>query len=279
VLLVGFFGLLNLYPHPSQNGTAIFKKSGRFIITMLQWTRRLRDVLEANHFRLEDTPLSKMREVELSGRHASFPDRLRWQALTFFQSSCIHLCKLDDYFDCCYSECLLSQSTDACADMHQFDVFWLSPTIFVSRFSFYVNRNALFEYVVSFKKRNDSGEGPVHLNFYVYQLASFEGKTDTDAKSLLPLAFLRHLIALLPADYFAQIWLGTYNYQDRLPVSLNLQLLSIIPLDAPPCATIGKHFTTIVLAAGVTGDDLATNLLSSRPSSYRAIIPQLLPIL
>jgi hypothetical protein len=246
---------------------------------MFRWTCRLRDALEKNRFQISDNDysslsgdserLSTMREVELSLENGAFPASLRWERFMSFYSNGAY-----ERFDLCRkgsphlspaidSKSPLSQSIRALSGRSvvessefKFDVLWLSPKVFLSRFSFTIVGNFRFNYAVILNGRGNSGVDPADIDFYAYAISSFGGKSDLGPPSPLPLVFLCHLGATLPADYFSKIWFGSYNRERPLPVGLYEQLLSIIPHTAPRGSANRELTATVVLAGVIERDDL-----------------------
>jgi hypothetical protein len=212
---------------------------------MLQWTCRLRDVLERERFHSRSSCLSGLRELEFSNQD-TFPEGLRWENLVESLNDGCHCLHQDDGTNDCFvpainPTCLeygsiRALSGESVPDLSQrkFDVLWLSPTVFVSRLSFNMNTRNCFEYSICFQRRRHSKA----TRFHVYLLSCFEKEAESATSSLcpLPLSFFRSLVADLPADYFARIFLRYFNPQPGAG-NFYTQFLSVIRCDAPLGAT------------------------------------------
>jgi hypothetical protein len=218
---------------------------------MLKWTCRLRDLFESKGYqtsRWNEKRCSEIREVEFAGR--SFPKQFRWE--TFRES-------FNFYEERVVTE-ILSRTT---SNVHRLvpaidlnseearkirskcgrptwrlrrrtvDVWWLSPTLFVSWMKIFLDEVRLKHFEIVFL------EGGCARTFYVYSLSAFGDRPQVPS-SLLPIDFCRHLIALLPANYFRSISIGCSLGSNVVPLEYFLYFLSIIPHDTPlppPCRT------------------------------------------
>jgi hypothetical protein len=111
------------------------------------------------------------------------------------------------------------------------DVWWISPTLFISWMEIFLDYARLEEFTVTFL------EGGTGWKFHVYSLSAF-GSERQIPSWLLPIDFCRHLIALLPANYFRALDLECSPALKSVPLDYFLYFLSIIPHDAPqppPC--------------------------------------------
>jgi hypothetical protein len=134
------------------------------------------------------------------------------------------------------------------------DVLWLSPTIFISCFEFQLGGTCPYDFRVDFN------DGDHEVRFFVYSLSAFGSEQRVPCSSL-PIDFCRHLIALLPVNYFSLVGLSSWNGLKRFPLEYFLQFLSIIPPDAQqmPPRRADFSWTTIDLLLGqkkVNKDDL-----------------------
>jgi hypothetical protein len=233
---------------------------------MLQWTCRLRDVLERERFHSRSSCLSGLRELEFSNQD-TFAEGLRWENLVeSLNDGCHCLHRNDGKIDCCCGPLIdptcreygsiraLSGESIPDLSQHKFDVLWLSPTVFISRLYFYINMRNCSEYSICFERRHSKV-----TRCHVYLLSCFEEEAVSVTPSLcpLPLSFFRNLVADLPADYFTRICLDDLNPQPGAG-NFYTQFLSIIRYDAPLGATAkGDSGTIFVLKGAISSDDLS----------------------
>jgi hypothetical protein len=236
---------------------------------MLRWTCRLRDVVETNQYKCKPHTenLSGMREVEFC-RDVVFPETLRWETFKSFYGS--GYVEVDIRSECDWRPVLAvdaasptSQSIralcghvawDVTTGKHtslcKFDVLWLSPIVFISRLRVFVNGICPDDYQVTFTEV-DGDDG---VCFFIYQISSFDPESERGPPTSVPLAFFRHLTAFLPAGFFFEICL--MNPERDFPVDFHLQLLFLIPHDAPTLSPSRKRRTTFELERVATVDEL-----------------------
>jgi hypothetical protein len=217
--------------------------------TMLKWTCRLRDLFESKGYQTFTWSLkqcTEIREAEFVG--GSFPEEFRWEtfmecsnyesrtvASIFSRTSVSNIDHLVPAID------LNSEVAKQIRSMHgrsicrlrprNIDVWWISPTLFISWMEIFLDKARLEDFQVTFL------EGGSGWEFHVYSLSAF-GSERQFPSWLLPIDFCRHLIALLPANYFRALVLRCSPVCKSVPLDYFLHFLSIIPYDAPqppPC--------------------------------------------
>jgi hypothetical protein len=208
---------------------------------MLKLTCRLRDLFESKGYRTSKCHLkrcTKIREVEFAG--CGFPEDFRWKTYS-------DLCNYN-YYSCTwiftrnavsrwFSDLVPAIDSDAPEARYirskcgqpctrpstgRVDVWWLSPTHFISWMEFKLDDVCLADFQVDF-------QGHGGRQFHLYSLSAFENQREIP-RSLFPIDFCRHLIAFLPVNYF-----NTISLRCCRMVSLDclLYFLSIIPHDSP----------------------------------------------
>jgi hypothetical protein len=225
---------------------------------MLQWTIRLRGVLWRSGVRWSiGSFLYQMREAKVSVRRdGSFPNGLRWQ--TFM--ACLCSDPRDDLYvydnsgerPCPLLAFPCPPIRALCGWPSKFYVLWLSPTVFMADWNCYIpddNGACFLDYEVTLDTRGS--ERCTTLCFY--QLSSGE---EPEAYSLLPFAFLRHLVTGLPRDFFAWIDLKIIHRQVKPTLDVYSQFLSIISPEAPVTPGNEKMRTRVSLPNVATVDDL-----------------------
>jgi hypothetical protein len=229
---------------------------------MLQWTCRLRDVLEARGW-LADASISKqltfMREVEFVGTDGSFPDEFRLEAL---QKCCYGRINQDLYLKdpetnsrpnlvpaidtkCRSARFIRRLCGQPAIDFKDvsFSILWLSPTVFLCTDCFYFGDDPVPEYNVGFVPRqlndlhsfDDIRWG---IGWYAYSFSSFGG-TEPYQRLTLPMEFLGHAAARELTD-FSEIGFSrtrqvrmSRKSRERCPIDYALQFLStFFPQDA-----------------------------------------------
>jgi hypothetical protein len=219
--------------------------------TMLRWTCRLRDVLEQRAFLVKNDGqsrrLSEMREAEFVSPDGNFPAEFRWESLNECFYKPAHRAYLynsgnvGNYTNifravdphCSVSVSIRSVSGQSVENLQQenIDVLWLSPSIFISSFEFFVGvrERSLLDYsVICNDERSNRGDVLLRAT----ALGSFEGD-EKGGPSPLPLDFFHHVTTLLPAGYFDKIGLQR-KHPHRCPVDIITRFLSIVPTHAAP---------------------------------------------
>jgi hypothetical protein len=205
----------------------------------LQWTCRLRDVLERLGFRIFKRSaklLSEIREAKFTCADGCFPKLFRWDIFTqcynqsrFDPSIFLHPSGDASYLpidaNCASYSAIRALSGTCIADLARdnIDVLWLSKTIFISPIFFRLMTSpCVDDYELKFQ--------PSDLKFFVYSLSSFE-RDEPDIPSSLPADFLRHVTALLPVGYFSNVLVHRFRPQ-RCPLQMVFQILSsVVPHD------------------------------------------------
>jgi hypothetical protein len=226
---------------------------------MLKWTCRLRDLFESKGYRTYDEHSqrsSAMREAEFVD--GDFPEQFRWEIF----KHCFEQASPDYVF-------MFNRDSVAVMGGHapvvaaynpkskhirsmcglpitgllqrKIDVFWISPTVFVSWISFDLEGDCLYDFKVEFTASHP-------LSCYVYSVSAFSDGRRKPSSSVA-MRFFRHLISPLPANYFFTIRL----HVDALFVDKRFLLddfLSIIPHDAPqpPSRSADTPWTTFQLS-------------------------------
>jgi hypothetical protein len=217
--------------------------------TTLKWTCRLRDLFERKGYQTCDWSLKKcteIREAEFVG--GSFPEQFRWETfressnyvsrtvtLIFSRASVSSVDHLVPAIDLNSEEAKQIRSRRGRPIRRlrprNIDVWWISPTLFISWMEIFLDDAPLEDFEVNFVERGS------RWKFHVYSLSAF-GSERQIPSWLLPIDFCRHLIALLPANYFRALDLECSPVCKSVPLDYFLYFLSIIPHDAPqppPC--------------------------------------------
>jgi hypothetical protein len=241
---------------------------------MLQWTCRLRDVLERHGVLVlsqeDQARLSTMKEVEfVSSESAVFPDEFRWDTfngcldrpygceVSLWAPTYEHSDRLFASFDPNdpTSQSIRSLSGRPVTDFTKGDIsiVWLSSSVFISpiQFTTFYYKGLVVDYDVYFHNRAKDSS----IQCYVHSLSGPDG--EDQEPSLLPLLFMSHLTATLPVDYFSSLWLQRYQCNlERSPVDFIVRFLSIMSNSdiRPPAGE--KQVTTFALYAWVTADEL-----------------------
>jgi hypothetical protein len=214
---------------------------------MLKWTCRLRDLFEKEGYRTYERSLkhtSKIQEAEFVD--GNFPEEFRWEifkncckpytydnVLMFNRDSVVRDKSLVPVFDSYSSESQHIRPTCGlpitCLLQRKIDIFWISPTVFISGVGFFLESVRLQDFEVWFNVTDC-------FSCRIYTLSAF-GEGEREPCSSLAMRFFRHLIAPLPANYFSKITLrvGCQAAVKRFQLD---DFLSIIPHDAPqppPC--------------------------------------------
>jgi hypothetical protein len=225
---------------------------------MFRTTCRLRDLVEKQHDG-NKRAMEPVREVEFTCRDGTFPDVLRWEkfVLHYWIGKFYDLSWHDDN-DCVFlgmvCPTLRSKLVESDPSSVKFHVLWLSPSVFISHYEFYVSGICRYDYVVGFEQHDwVSGKHGVGARFYVYQKSYFDAESEVDSPSLLPFTFFHHLTEFLPGDFFRKIAMKSGRC---LPVTLHLRLLAIIPHDARIPTRTRKRSVTFQLENVATGDDI-----------------------
>jgi hypothetical protein len=240
---------------------------------MLQWTCRLRNVLERRGSLVEITSrrMPEMKEAEfVSSKSGAFPNEFRWDMFRASYDSgsrcaiildvdravpAVNTTTTDDRTFCSLSwQPLLDFSETG------INILWLSSTIFISPILFLPDNDvALHEYSISFQDRTDDSL----TKCFVYSLSSFHGGT-VRAPSLLPLLFLTHLTATLPVDYFFRLFLQRVKSNLQLcPIDHVIPFLSIMSSSDFLQVTPEEKVTAFFLLGDMNADELRV-LLSHR---------------
>jgi hypothetical protein len=221
---------------------------------MLRWTCRLRDVLEQRAFLVKDDSvsrrLSEMREAEFVSPDGNFPGEFRWESLLgcfYKEGNGVYLYNSGEVSNptnvlraidphCSVSVSIRSVSGQLVENLQQenIDVLWLSPSIFISSFMFFVGVRArsLLDYCVICDEQSSTFLHQRSAPLRATALCSFEGDEQGDP-SRLPLEFFHHVTTLLPAGYFDKIALHR-KHPRRCPVDIITRFLSIVPTHAAP---------------------------------------------
>jgi hypothetical protein len=226
---------------------------------MLQWTIRLRGVLWRSVVRCSF--LYQMREAKVSvGRDGTFPQRFRWQ--TFIACLCHDQWRPDDLYvydnrlerPCPLLAFPCPPIRARCGWPSKFYVLWLSPTVFMADWNCPIpcdNSAYFLDYEVTLNTRGH--ERCITICFY--QLSSGDAE-QPEPYSLQPFAFLRHLIAGLPRDFFAWIRLEIRHRQVKTLLDVYSHFLSIISHDAPVTPGQDKMYPTFSLPSVATIEEL-----------------------
>jgi hypothetical protein len=224
---------------------------------MFRWTGRLRDVLEKRRDG-SNRVSGRVLEAEFTCHDGTFPDPLRWECfVNNYWGGKLDDCNLGNGRDylllgstCATLQLLCAGPVDSDPSHFQFDVLWLSPVVFISHYRFCISNVCPFDYAVAFTRRGGSC-----ARFFIYRMSSFNSQIKADSPSLLlPIDFFRHLIAFLPGDFFSEIAL--IGRWPPIPVTVHLQLLAIIPRDAPMPTQTQNHSVTFRLGNVATGNDI-----------------------
>jgi hypothetical protein len=225
---------------------------------MLKWTIRLRGVLWRSGVRWSiGSFLYQMREAKVSVRRdGSFPDRFRWQP--FMACLCSDQWRPDLYvYDnsrerpCPLLAFPCPPIRALCGWPSKFYVLWLSPTVFMADCMCPIRRDNSAYFLAYEVTLNTRGHERC-TTICFYQLSSAE---EQEPFSLLPFAFLRHLVAGLPRDFFAWIRLKIIHRQVKPTLDMYSQFLSIISHDAPITPGNEKMRTRVSLPNVATVDD------------------------
>jgi hypothetical protein len=199
---------------------------------MLQWTCRLRDVLERQLIEPERAKLlSTMTEAKFICDGGLFPDDFRWETLAGCYSQkagYIDLGTNDEpgYLpidpNCPSYQAVRSLSGKDIADLtlRNINVLWLSRNVFISQIFFSRRYMCGYKYELTFL-HNWS-----RTSIFVYTLSFFE-HDEQDLPSPIPVDFLRHVTACLPPGYFSKVVLDRH-YPARCPFELVFQIASCI---------------------------------------------------
>jgi hypothetical protein len=211
-------------------------------VAMLQWTCRLRVALERSGFKavdLENASIPEcLTEAEFDAPNGVFPSEFRWEAL---------------------QSCYRDRDSDTAGKVTpdgrvDFDVLWLSPTVFICSLSFerlvneYLSNDCTFELFLR------EGEAEKIYQFAVYSLSSLL-PGELDEPSLLPFQFLQHVTALLPANYFDEIRIYRSD-RDRCPIGHLLQFLAIVPNGCATTTDGGTRFAFEGVGCTFSEDEL-----------------------
>jgi hypothetical protein len=233
---------------------------------MLKWTCRLRDLFERKGYqtyRWYEKLCSAIREVEFAG--GRFPRKFRWAT---FRECCNYdehgavtpilshtavssVDRLVPAIDLSSEEAQrirsMSGRTIPSARFlrRKVDVWWLSPTIFISWMEIRLDDACLEDFTVTFL------EGGSGWKFRVYSMSAF-GNQRQIPSWLVPIDFCRHLITLLPANYFRLISISCSLGPKSVPLEYFLYFLSVIPHDAlqPPPRSVDDPWTHFHLSLG-----------------------------
>jgi hypothetical protein len=239
---------------------------------MLQWTCRLRDVLERDGVLVttqeEQDRLSNLKEVEfVSLENGVFPNEFRWESfegcldrsrcgVTLWADSYKHSDRLVAAFDpnAPTSHSIHSLSGLLVTDFTKGDIsiVWVSSMEFISpiRFETVFYKGLVKAYDVNFHRDKDSS-----IQCHVYSLSASDGIIQEPSVS--PLLLLSHLTATLPADYFPSLWLQREQHHlQRCPVDFIVRFLSIMSNSDLRPPTSEQQGTTFILYAWVTADEL-----------------------
>jgi hypothetical protein len=222
------------------------------ISTMLRWTCRLRDVLESRDFYVHDNEnnrpkLALMREAEFVTSQDQ--DKMDWESflqvfsgvkndVTLYYGDDAHtFYGLVPVFqpDCSESHSIRSLSGQAVSSSPhaKIDVLWLTPTVFISTFQFYLyiaeeECLSFHSYKVRMQPR---GMPSRTINFSAGELTPFETCTDFSWPDLehpvIPLEFLRRMTASLPPGYFSTLSLT--RYPQGFPVDYFQAFIACLP--------------------------------------------------
>jgi hypothetical protein len=241
--------------------------------TELQWTCRLRDVFERRGFWIFKPfakRLSEIREAKFTCADGCIPELFRWDILTqcykqnwFDQNIYLHPNGDASYLpidaNCATYRATRALSGTCISDLTQgnIDVLWLSKTIFISSIFFrLMTRPCVDEYELTFHYGCCD-----RMSTFVYELSSFEGG-EPDMHSPVPLAFLRHVTALLPTGHISEVLVARDRLQ-RCPLEMAFQIVScVVPSDEQYSLVTERGRTTFRIGwpqlAVITKDEIKT---------------------
>jgi hypothetical protein len=201
---------------------------------MLRWTRRLRDEIERRGFWIDDfaidgQPLRDIREAQFVCDDGGFPHGFRWDTLASCYSQEGHNVVLVPHgstgsrpIDPSHASyrAIRSLSGKEITDLtrNNINVLWLSQTVFISQIFFNLDGCCVDEYKLTFRYGGYDGMG-----IYVYALSSFE-HGEPDIHSPVPIAFLRHVTALLPMGHISEVLVARDHLQ-RCPLEMAFQIV------------------------------------------------------
>jgi hypothetical protein len=237
---------------------------------MLQWTCRLRDIVERRDFWIDDRNRGRepqwetIREAEFACDDGCFPDGFRWDTLAS--------CYSQNYFNvvlvphgsagsrpidpnCASYRAIRSLAGEEITDLtrNNINVLWLSQNIFISQIFFNLDGYCVDEYELKFHYRRGS------MEIFVYALSSF-GDGEPDIHSPVPIAFLRHVTALLPIGHISEVLLAR-DYPQRCPLDMAFNIAScIVPNDDQYSPETERRWTTFRIGwpqgAVITKDEI-----------------------
>jgi hypothetical protein len=240
---------------------------------VLKWTCRLRDVLESRGFWIDDRTHERepewemIREAQFACDDGCFPDGFRWDTLAACYSQKVYnvilvphgsagSCPIDP--NSASYQAIRSLSGKEITDLtrHNINVLWLSQNIFISQIFFNLDGYCVDEYELTF--RYDHYD---RMQIFVYTLSSFEDG-EPDIHSPVPIAFLRHVTALLPIDHVSEV-LVARDYLQRCPLEMAFQIAScIVPNDDQYSPATERGRTTFRIGwpqrAVITKDEIKT---------------------
>jgi hypothetical protein len=256
-----------------------FTKTAPEISTMLRWTCRLRDVLESRDFYVHDNEndrpkLAVMREAEFVT--CQDRDKMDWESFlqvfsgvkndvtlyygddahTFYG----HVSVFQPDGNDSHSIRLLSGQAVSSSPHAKIDVLWLSPTVFISTFQFYLYI-AEEEYLSfhSYQVRTQPRGMPSRtMYFCAGELAPFETCSDFSGPNLepsvLPLEFLRRMTASLPPGYFSTLSLTRCRH--NFPVDFFKAFIECLPAVSQSQPVDPSMHTRLEFLRGITNEEL-----------------------
>jgi hypothetical protein len=214
----------------------------RACYTMLKWTCRLRDLIESKGYKTCERAVKRCTEIrEAEFVDGNLPEQFRWET---FKNCCEHkdnvyvwlfncdsvtspIGQLVPAINSCSPELLHIRSLCGLpitsVQERKLDVLWLSQTVFVSWTAFSFEQRSLRDFEVEFIAYRG-------FSCYVYSLSAFGEGEWVSSSSALAMHFFRHLIGLLPANYFRVIRLCCLDKSKQFPLE---DFLSMVPHDAP----------------------------------------------
>jgi hypothetical protein len=239
---------------------------------MLRWTCRLLDVIERRGFWIDDfdsdgEPIWDIREAQFSCDEGCFPAGFRWDTLGTCYSQKVYNAVLVppnstgshpiDPNSAPY-RAIRSLAGEEITDLtrRNINVLWLSQNIFISQIFFNIEGYCVDEYELTFRyDRHD------RMQIFVYTLSSFEDG-EPDMHSPVPIAFLRHVTALLPIGHISEV-LVARDYLQRCPLEMAFQIVScVVPSDDQYSPTTERGRTTFRIGwpqrAVITKDEIKT---------------------
>jgi hypothetical protein len=201
----------------------------------------LRDLIESKGYKTCKESLKRCTEIrEAEFVDGNLPEQFRWET---FKNCCERKDKAHVWlFNCDSVSWILGKlvpAIDSCSpkSLHirslcglsitsfpqrNIDVWWLSPTVFISWMAFSFQQRSIRDFEVEFIVYHG-------FSCYIYSLSAF-GEGERVSSSSLAMPFFRHLIALLPANYFRVIRLCCLDKSKQFPLE---DFLSMVPHDAP----------------------------------------------